>query len=71
MNFMPNLPNRTYENITRADAKWMARKIAQVTPKQWRTALLAAGFSESEANRFVKILEARKENMLKALKLNR
>lgn len=71
MNFMPNLPNRTYENITRADAKWMARKIAQVTPQQWRTALLASGYSDSEASRFVKILEARKENMLKALRLDR
>ncbi len=69
LNFQTNLPNKTFEYISKSDAQWMARKIAQLQPLQIKEALLVSGFSNAEAEQFLTILLARKDNLLKALKL--
>lgn len=69
LNYQPNLPNRTFEYISRSDAQWMARLIAQLRPEQLRTALVASGFSPVETEKFVGILVARQKNLIEALKL--
>jgi len=44
-------------SITPADVRWTSELLARLTPKQWSDAFRAAGFSESEGNRYVRRLQ--------------
>jgi hypothetical protein len=39
--------------IRRADVRWIAVRLAQITDKQWRDAFAAGGFPEPKAERFI------------------
>jgi hypothetical protein len=71
LNYQPNLPNKTFENISRSDAQWMAGLIAQLRPEQFKAALQASGFSPAETEKFLEILLARQRNLTEALRLQR
>jgi hypothetical protein len=49
----------TVENVPRADAKWIGRQLAQLTPEQIRSAFLAAGFTPREADGYLVELQKR------------
>jgi len=49
----------TVENVPRADAKWIGRLLAQLTPEQIRSAFLAAGFPPTEADGYLVELQKR------------
>jgi hypothetical protein len=44
-------------SITPADVRWTAELLSRLTPKQWRDAFRAAGFSDAEANRYIRRLQ--------------
>jgi hypothetical protein len=43
-------------SITPADVRWTADLMSRLTPKQWSDAFRAAGFSDAEANRYIRRL---------------
>lgn len=43
--------------ITPADVRWTADLMSRLTPRQWSDAFRAAGFSDSEANRYIRRLQ--------------
>lgn len=59
--------NKCFEATNEQDAKWMFKYIDQLTEKQIKLALKAAGFSESESNEAYRKLMARKENIRQVL----
>lgn len=44
-------------SITPADVRWTSELLARLTPNQWSDAFRAAGFSEAEANRYIRRLQ--------------
>lgn len=44
-------------SITPADVRWTAELLSRITPKQWSDAFRAAGFGDSEANRYIRRLQ--------------
>ncbi|MGE0634051.1 MAG: hypothetical protein AB7O96_16675 [Pseudobdellovibrionaceae bacterium] len=46
-NFYPLDPNETFNAMTLNDAKWMARKIAQLTDDQIKAALIGSGYDSA------------------------
>ncbi|HEU4747319.1 MAG TPA: hypothetical protein VFS56_02375 [Gemmatimonadaceae bacterium] len=44
-------------SITPADVRWTSELLARLTPKQWSDAFRAAGFTEGEANRYIRRLQ--------------
>jgi len=44
-------------SITPADVRWTAQLLSRLTPKQWSDAFRAAGFGETEANRYIRRLQ--------------
>src|SRR4030095_4934353 len=49
----------TVGNIPRADAKWIGRQLARLSPEQIRSAFLAAGFTPKEADGYLIELKKR------------
>ncbi len=44
-------------SISPADVRWMSELLSRLTPRQWSDAFRAAGFGESEANRYIRRLQ--------------
>jgi hypothetical protein len=44
-------------SITPADVRWTAELMSRLTPKQWSDAFRSAGFSDGEANRYIRRLQ--------------
>ena len=44
-------------SITPEDVRWTAGLLSRLTPRQWSDAFRAAGFGESEANRYIRRLQ--------------
>lgn len=60
-----------FRDMTIEDARWMARRIAQITEKQLIDALVASGFSSAETKLFLEKLINRRDKMIRDLGLKR
>ncbi len=61
-------PNSPFRFMTREDARWMARKIAQISPEQIRSIVQAARYSDPEDEKHVrKTLLARQQKIVAIL----
>lgn len=69
INFRPIERTPAFAEMTFDDARWMARRIAQLTEKQIRDALEASGFSPPECDAYARKLLARRDKMLLHLEL--
>lgn len=67
--FTTLVPNKTFTSMNEDDAKWMARMMAQLTPRQIRDALVVSGFKREEVEIYLKKLLERRDNALKVLRL--
>lgn len=52
-------------SITPADVRWTSALLARLTPKQWNDAFRGAGFSDAEANRYIRRLQQKIDEGLK------
>lgn len=59
-----------FRAMTENDARWMARKIAQISETQISAALAASGFSNLEVQEFTRKLIARRTALLRDLQIN-
>ena len=48
VDYLPVIENKVFRNLTREDALWMARMIAQLSENQIKSALIAAAFESAE-----------------------
>ncbi|MEQ1879150.1 MAG: hypothetical protein ABL958_21105, partial [Bdellovibrionia bacterium] len=60
-----------FRDMTYEDARWMARKIAQITERQLTDALVASGFSSAETKLFLEKLINRRDKMVVDLELTK
>lgn len=51
--------------ITPADVRWISELLSRLTPKQWSDAFRGAGFSDTEANRYIRRLQQKVAEGLK------
>jgi hypothetical protein len=65
VDYLPNSPNLTFNRITRADARWAAALIAQLTEDQIKTALIAAGYDDANVFLLTQKLLNRREHLLR------
>ncbi|HEX4923765.1 MAG TPA: hypothetical protein VFV50_06755, partial [Bdellovibrionales bacterium] len=63
--------NEPFKNMTYDDARWMARRIAQLSEQQVIDALVASGFSSAEVKLYAEKLASRRDRMLSDLGLGR
>jgi hypothetical protein len=71
VSFRPIEPTPAFAAMTRDDARWMARLIAELADEQIAAALAASGFGEKERSILAKKLFARRDRMLTDLDLSR
>jgi hypothetical protein len=62
--------NNAFREMTMDDARWMGRMIAQITEKQITEALVASGFSSAQVRLYVEKLVARRDRMIKDVRLD-
>lgn len=67
--FKPNQPSYASDRMTIDDARWMARKIAEITPKQIDEALRVTGYSEEHKQIYKFKLIARRNQIMQGLGL--
>lgn len=67
LNFWRIYPLDLMEVVTFADAKWMARLIAQLTPEQIMRATIAAGYPDIIAKYYTGLLLKKRNQLLSAL----
>jgi len=68
LRWKPNYPNIAFEDMTEADARWMARRIASFTEEQIRAAVRAARYSRKEDEDYiVRVLITRRNIIAAAL----
>jgi hypothetical protein len=61
--------NRSFRETQLEDARWLARKLAQVTETQFQDMLIASGFSAAEVRLGLEKLISRRENLIEVLGL--
>jgi hypothetical protein len=60
-------PNSAFDRMTRADAEWIARRMAAVSPTQLRAVAASAQFtSQADADAVLQMLQTRRERLLTA-----
>ncbi len=64
-----NQQNNVFAHVTKPDALWLARYLSQLSVEQFRVALKAAGFSPGEVDKFAYLLAARRDNLVRAVRL--
>lgn len=52
-------------DVSTSDVRWIAERLAQLTPTQWSDAFRAGGYSEPDAGRFVKHLRQKVDDGLR------
>ena len=63
----PYAPNLAFDDMTRADARWMAARIMQLSQKQLKAAIAAGQYSDPEdERRLLEVLEARRRAIAQA-----
>jgi hypothetical protein len=63
-NFQTNDYNGVIDHLTNDDFKWFARYLEQITPEQYKQALVAAGFTSVEVEIFAQLLAARRDQLV-------
>lgn len=71
LEFKPNQPSFASDLMSYDDAKWMARKIGQLTEKQMDSAMAVAGFSAAEFVMYKHKLLMRRNNLISAFGLEK
>jgi len=61
----PLMPNMAFADMTEADARWLAEKIAAFTPEQLRAAIAAAEYSRQEDRDYLLQMLLRREAILR------
>ena len=69
-NYMPASKIRPFYEMNIDDARWMARRIAQLTETQIKSALIAAGYDAATARLLLEKLVSRRDKMIKDLGLD-
>jgi len=65
LRWKPYAPNLAFEELTEADARWMASRLAQFSRVQLEAAVAAGKYSDTrDAARIVEVLEARRQAIL-------
>jgi len=69
--FKPIVPTPAFADMTVDDARWMARRIGQLTESQLRAALIASGYDNAEARLYLEKLVSRRDQMIRDLGLEK
>jgi hypothetical protein len=60
-------PNTAFDRMTRADAEWIARRMASVSLTQLQALVASAGFTrQADADAVLQMLQYRRERLLTA-----
>ncbi len=62
-------PNAAFDRVQVEDARWLVRRLAQVTEAQLQDALIASGWSAAETKLLLEKLVARRDNLVTELEL--
>ncbi len=68
-NYTSILGNLAFRMMNKDDARWMARKISEITEEQFKQMLIASGFSSAEVFLYVEKILYRRDQMIKVLGL--